>query len=98
MHVSVMINAKPKPDKNRDRRANFGVQQWPLCNRLKPESEIGDSLSSFQGRRRLNTSRTRKFALRRTSRNIFCFSNFAIYFFIHFFVIFFFEQFRYIEK
>ena len=49
------------------RRANFRVQQLPLFNRLKPEGEIGASLSNFQDERRLNTKRTRKFMLRSQS-------------------------------
>ena len=47
------------------KRENFGVQQLPLLNHLKPGSEIGASLSNIQGRRGLNANRTVKFALRR---------------------------------
>ena len=36
------------------------MQQLPLFNRLKSESEIGDSLLNFQGRRRLNTKENPK--------------------------------------
>src|ERR1043165_2814969 len=73
------------------RRANFGVQQLPLFNRLKPESEIGASLLNFQGIRRLNTTKTQKFALRRT--NIY-----AFWYYYFFYSFFFCKGFWYIEK
>ena len=45
-------------------RANFGVQQLPLCNLLEPEElDWQVCLSRLEGKRRLDTKVPRKFAL-----------------------------------
>ena len=60
------------------------MQQLPLFNRLQPEGEIGVSLSNFQGGGRLNTKRTRKFALRSQSGIHYIFFVLSIFFFFFF--------------
>ena len=61
----------------------MGCNSCPYLIAFNPEGEIGVSLSNFQGGRRLNTKRTRKFALRSQSGIIiFLFRNlFLLYYF-----------------